>query len=303
MIEEYKKLIESAKFRGLRRNKKKYGYTEIHHIIPRCIGGTDDKENLVQLTGQEHYEAHRLLAKIHKGNISIEMAWWAMVSQCDSYGRRIKISAGDYAEARELASKNQTILNKIRWEDPEYKNKVSNSIRKTLHSKNAYFSAPTKNKLFSIWLNKPMSAHNFNKKISSEYPELYKNLPMAALINHFENTSGIKHIPMTNKEIVSLPGYQDKKGKSHSKRLNSPEGKAKNSAAQKKAQNRPDVILKKRLANRKSVIWQEPMYSELYKLWAVDKLKARNFKNLAVTKGFPDVSYECMVKNFKKGIL
>jgi hypothetical protein len=38
-------------------------YTERHHIIPLCMGGSDDKENLVTLTAREHYIAHLLLTK------------------------------------------------------------------------------------------------------------------------------------------------------------------------------------------------------------------------------------------------
>lgn len=38
---------------------------EKHHIIPRCIGGSDDKDNLVTLTYREHFVAHVLLSKIH----------------------------------------------------------------------------------------------------------------------------------------------------------------------------------------------------------------------------------------------
>jgi hypothetical protein len=41
------------------------GYCEIHHILPRCLGGTDDKENLAILTAEEHYVAHQLLIKIY----------------------------------------------------------------------------------------------------------------------------------------------------------------------------------------------------------------------------------------------
>jgi hypothetical protein len=32
-----------------------------HHIIPKHIGGTDDPSNLIELTVEEHAEAHRLL--------------------------------------------------------------------------------------------------------------------------------------------------------------------------------------------------------------------------------------------------
>ena len=41
------------------------GYVEIHHILPRCMGGSDDKDNLVSLTPEEHYVAHLLLVKIY----------------------------------------------------------------------------------------------------------------------------------------------------------------------------------------------------------------------------------------------
>lgn len=41
------------------------GYTEKHHIMPRCMGGSDDTENLVRLTASEHFLAHQLLVKMH----------------------------------------------------------------------------------------------------------------------------------------------------------------------------------------------------------------------------------------------
>lgn len=40
-------------------------YTEIHHIIPKCMGGTDSVDNLVRLTAREHYICHWLLAKYY----------------------------------------------------------------------------------------------------------------------------------------------------------------------------------------------------------------------------------------------
>jgi hypothetical protein len=38
---------------------------ERHHIVPRCIGGTDERSNLVDLTPEEHYVAHQLLVKMY----------------------------------------------------------------------------------------------------------------------------------------------------------------------------------------------------------------------------------------------
>lgn len=39
-------------------------YFETHHKVPKCLGGTDDANNLVNLTAREHYIAHLLLVKI-----------------------------------------------------------------------------------------------------------------------------------------------------------------------------------------------------------------------------------------------
>ena len=38
------------------------GY-EIHHILPKALGGTNDPSNLVKLTYFEHLVAHYLIAK------------------------------------------------------------------------------------------------------------------------------------------------------------------------------------------------------------------------------------------------
>lgn len=56
----YNNLIKRAIAR-----KKPDGYFEKHHIIPRCRGGTDDKENIANLTASEHYVAHQLLVKMY----------------------------------------------------------------------------------------------------------------------------------------------------------------------------------------------------------------------------------------------
>ena len=52
-------------YRELTNRDSRAKYTEIHHIIPKCMGGTDDKSNLVKLTAREHYIAHKLLTKIY----------------------------------------------------------------------------------------------------------------------------------------------------------------------------------------------------------------------------------------------
>jgi len=53
----YNQIIDRGRARVLDRG-------EWHHIIPRSLGGTDDKSNLVHLTPEEHFVVHQLLVRI-----------------------------------------------------------------------------------------------------------------------------------------------------------------------------------------------------------------------------------------------
>ena len=54
------------------------GYSERHHIIPKCLGGSNKSNNLVRLTAREHFIAHQLLAKIYSNNKKILYAAYMM---------------------------------------------------------------------------------------------------------------------------------------------------------------------------------------------------------------------------------
>lgn len=47
---------------------------EIHHIIPKCVGGTDIQSNLIKLTKREHRFVHLLLPKIYKDSQGLKVA-------------------------------------------------------------------------------------------------------------------------------------------------------------------------------------------------------------------------------------
>ena len=64
----YDLLITKAKNRNL------LGYKEKHHIVPRSVGGTDQEDNLVDLTAREHFLAHLLLVKIYNYNYKLVKA-------------------------------------------------------------------------------------------------------------------------------------------------------------------------------------------------------------------------------------
>jgi len=64
----YNSIISDAQLQNrkrIRRTHKNFVYYENHHIIPKCVGGTNDTQNLILLTAREHFVAHQLLVKIY----------------------------------------------------------------------------------------------------------------------------------------------------------------------------------------------------------------------------------------------
>lgn len=81
----YGQLIDRARGRMIE------GYSELHHIVPRCLGGTNAKTNLVRLTAEEHYVAHQLLVKIHPGHFGLLGAATMMASGSKMLRRNNKV--------------------------------------------------------------------------------------------------------------------------------------------------------------------------------------------------------------------
>ena len=75
-------------------------YHERHHIIPKCMGGSNNNDNLIDLYAREHFEAHRLLALENQENEKIVYAWWAMCAFPGSSRNREDVTPEEYEEAR-----------------------------------------------------------------------------------------------------------------------------------------------------------------------------------------------------------
>jgi len=86
-------------------------YFEKHHIIPVCLGGTDEKSNIVLLTGREHYIAHTLLAlhSIHNCDsdtkIKLLYAHYMMAGCPSSRKSKAKITSKKYESIRQELSR------------------------------------------------------------------------------------------------------------------------------------------------------------------------------------------------------
>ena len=104
----YDNIIERAKTRVLE------GYKERHHIVPKCMGGSDDVENLVELTAREHFICHKLLVEMYPSNSSLNWAAWMMATTKDSMEREYKVSAREYQRLRENLTLSPEAIEKIK---------------------------------------------------------------------------------------------------------------------------------------------------------------------------------------------
>lgn len=95
----YNSLIEKGKKRGLNKKVLDY-YTEAHHIIPKCIGGTDEDSNLVLLTFREHIIAHMLLSRIHSDSIELKHVVYLMFNSKKNKESGVKLSTSQLEEIR-----------------------------------------------------------------------------------------------------------------------------------------------------------------------------------------------------------
>jgi hypothetical protein len=100
----YTQLIERAQFEN--RQKGCGVYFESHHIVPKCLGGNNDKTNLVLLTAREHYVAHKLLCEVYPTENKLHYALWRMMNvQSSKHERTYNVSSKEYSRCKEIQSK------------------------------------------------------------------------------------------------------------------------------------------------------------------------------------------------------
>lgn len=118
----YQTLINKAKQRTIE------GYSESHHIVPRCMGGSDSPDNLVRLTPEEHFVAHLLLVKMYPSEPKLVYAANMMGGHNPHNGRNNKTHGWLRRKSSEA--------HKLRYkEDPELRRKRSERMKR-LNSEN-----------------------------------------------------------------------------------------------------------------------------------------------------------------------
>lgn len=94
----YMNIVESAKNRSI------VGYIEKHHIVPKSLGGNDNKENLVSLSAREHFVCHLLLTRFTTGeNLHLMRYALGKFIQNSPLQQR-KFTSWEYSKIRESIS-------------------------------------------------------------------------------------------------------------------------------------------------------------------------------------------------------
>lgn len=131
----YKRIYDNIVSRGKGRILE--GYSERHHIIPKCMGGTNESSNLVDLTAEEHYLCHQLLVKIYPDEVGLVRAAMFMTASGTGPKRQgnkmygwLKRRVSEYMKSSNNPSKLNGTWNKG---ITGYKNKV-NFSEKTINA-------------------------------------------------------------------------------------------------------------------------------------------------------------------------
>lgn len=109
-------------------------YHERHHIIPKCMGGKDNEENLIDLYAKEHFIAHKLLAQENPNNTSLIQAYAIMAFTKNKDEKRYELTPEEYEEARKTYSRSLKEKYKNKENHPCYGTHISEE-RKQLISK------------------------------------------------------------------------------------------------------------------------------------------------------------------------
>jgi len=98
-------------------------YHECHHILPKCMGGNNEDENLIDLFAREHFIAHQLLSQENPDNASLAYAYGCMAWAINDNQERYEVTPAEYEEARIALSKSM----KGKPKSEECKRKLSES--------------------------------------------------------------------------------------------------------------------------------------------------------------------------------
>lgn len=146
-------------------------YHEQHHIVPKCMGGSNDKDNLIDLFAREHFEAHRLLALENPENEKLTYAWGCMAFVKRKDTDRYEVTAEEYEEARVAIS--NSLTGRCLSEDTKRKLSISHSIENL--SEETLKKMSESAKMRQIGANNSFYGKHHTNEVKSKLSKIFKN--------------------------------------------------------------------------------------------------------------------------------
>ena len=181
---DYKLIYESLVNRGKERTIHQGEYFEIHHIIPRCMGGGDSSENLVAFYPEEHYIAHLLLAKIFPNNSKIIFAANMMANRNNKTYGWIKRKFSVFIKEQNKCFRHSEIAKRKMSE------KRAGVSKSTKHKENL-----RKSKLHSL---------EYQGRLYTGYEELYEKTSVSYYLYNKYYKKGIDPAPFINNNTYGM---------------------------------------------------------------------------------------------------
>ena len=129
----YEKIYYSVIRKGLERglDKKLFDvYLEKHHIVPKCVGGTNDESNLVLLTAKEHYICHLLLTKMYPTSKGLWVAMDRLMHGNKKFISELHVSAKTTEYYKMKANEERSYYSSLREHGEHERNIISEKAKK-----------------------------------------------------------------------------------------------------------------------------------------------------------------------------
>jgi hypothetical protein len=215
------------------RKKNKNSYFENHHIIPRSIGGINNKSNLVLLTFKEHFLCHWLLTKIcinEQHTIKMKKALFKMTTK--NYSQQ-RITAGWQID---LAKRNAKEAQIRRWQDPIYREKQKQAVQKESYKQ------IKSEKAKAAWQNEKFRSKLMEALLITQTDPIIREKRRVSIINALSKPETKQKISVGVRKKFKDKEWRDKFNETRKIVANDPITRKNNS----EAQQRPEVIAKKR---------------------------------------------------------
>jgi hypothetical protein len=156
------------------RTKVNNGYTELHHIIPRCLGGRRTKDNEVKLSAREHFVCHMLLRKMTIGEDKKKMSFAAFAVSRVRRNSQLRINSRTFDLLRhELSNARTGVPRSVETKQKISKAKIgttlsdSTKLAISIGTKQRYYDHPvseeTRTKIGMVHKGKTLSVETKNK--------------------------------------------------------------------------------------------------------------------------------------------